>query len=95
MKQCYKCKTEWNGLSQPGTKETCLKCGQDLHVCLNCKLYDVHKPNSCTEPEADPVQNKERFNFCDFFRFREGLVNDASVTGSDNTKTVFDKLFKK
>ena len=95
MKQCRKCRTEWKGFGQPGTKATCDKCGEDLHVCLNCELYDEHKPNSCTEPDADTVQNKERFNFCDFFCFKEKLSEGTTVSGRKDPKTAFDKLFKK
>ena len=95
MKLCHKCKTEWKNISQPGTKETCGKCGEDLHVCLNCSFCDEHKPSGCTEPDADPVLNKERFNFCDYFRFCDNLPGKPPAGGREEQKNAFNKLFKK
>ena len=44
MKYCFKCRTEWKGIGKPGRRDTCVKCGADLHACLNCSFYDPVKP---------------------------------------------------
>jgi hypothetical protein len=95
MKLCYKCKTEWKGIAQPGTKETCVKCGEDLHICLNCRLYNEHKPYQCMETEIDPIQNKGRYNFCEHFQFKNISISEPAKTNPANAKDAFDKLFKK
>lgn len=94
MRICYKCGTEWKGFSQPGSKEACVKCAADLHVCANCRFYDTHKPYQCLINEIDPVMNKERFNFCDEFQF---IDKKAAGTKDEaqKAKEAFNKLFKK
>jgi hypothetical protein len=48
--------------------DSCDECSRDLHVCVNCEYYDLSSPNECREPAADKVTDKERKNFCDFFK---------------------------
>ncbi|RAL23013.1 hypothetical protein DL240_08990 [Lujinxingia litoralis] len=47
---------------------TCPECDADMKVCKNCRFYDVNASKSCREPVSEPVRDKERANFCDFFR---------------------------
>jgi hypothetical protein len=96
MKYCHKCLAEWTGFSQPGTRENCAKCGEDLHVCRNCRLFNEHKPNQCMV-ETDPVLNKERANYCEEFEFADRPLpakKDPS-SSSTNTREQWDRLFKK
>ncbi|MCX5781309.1 MAG: hypothetical protein NT145_01185 [Elusimicrobia bacterium] len=95
MKLCHKCKAEWKGITQPGTKETCVKCGEDLHICLNCRLYDNHKPYQCMETDIDPVKNKERYNFCEHFQFKNTSIPESSKPNPAGSKNAFNNLFKK
>ena len=102
MKLCYKCGNEWAGVGQPGTKETCGKCSADIHVCLNCRFYDQHKPQECSVDVPETVRDKERFNYCEEFQFndrRSLKVNPERSRkiddGSGNTRDAFNKLFKK
>lgn len=95
MKLCRKCKTEWKGLTQPGAKESCVKCGEDLHACVNCGLYDEQKPNQCREGDGDPVQNKERYNFCEYFQFIETANPSFLAKDRSSAKETLYKLFKK
>ncbi|MBN8549174.1 MAG: hypothetical protein J0M12_07675 [Deltaproteobacteria bacterium] len=94
--QCYKCGAE-QALSDRrsvGRTESCLKCASDLHCCRNCSFYDEKAYNSCREPQADRVLEKNRSNFCDFFEF----AADRSM-GTDNAKNkaldALNDLFKK
>ena len=94
MKCCYKCGNEWPNISQPGVKAECEKCSADLHCCMNCRFYDVHKPYQCLIHEIDPVMNKERFNYCDEFQF----ADKKQTAGRDEAQKAhnkFDNLFKK
>ena len=59
-------------------ERTCEKCGHDLRCCRNCRHWDPHYNNECRESQADPVPDKTRRNFCEFFYFsREGFAGGA------------------
>ena len=45
----------------------CLQCRKQTHVCRNCRFYEPGRPNDCQEPIAEPVRDKDRANFCDYF----------------------------
>ncbi len=49
-------------------RDECPACGRDLHICLNCEFYDRNAYRQCRETIKEPVQDKEKANFCDFFR---------------------------
>lgn len=52
-------------------RDECPKCKTELHVCLNCSFFDEKKAYGCKEERADPPRDKERANFCEYFKFRE------------------------
>lgn len=39
-----------------------------MRCCRNCAHYDVGYNNQCREPQAERQVEKERGNFCDYFR---------------------------
>lgn len=93
--KCFKCGCELN-LASPtsvGRKEECQKCSADLHACLNCIFYDENAYNKCKEPQAERVTEKDRSNFCDFFKFTSKQSNSTS-TGKETTLKALDDLFK-
>lgn len=45
----------------------CPQCRKQTHVCRNCRFYQPGRPNDCQEPIAEPVSDKQRANFCDYF----------------------------
>lgn len=49
-------------------RDECPACGSDIHICLNCDFYDANAYRQCRESIKEPVQNKEKANYCDFFR---------------------------
>lgn len=73
-------------------RDECLHCSGDLHICLNCEFHDPHASKECREPSAELVSNKDRANYCDYFRSGEG--NKASNNAADAKKQL-DALFKK
>lgn len=46
----------------------CPGCHAELHVCRLCTYYDTGVADSCREPVAEPVHDKERANFCGYFQ---------------------------
>lgn len=91
---CYKCETplELSAQNDIGRSEECPKCYANLRCCRMCGFYDKNSYNECREPSADRVVEKEKPNFCDYFK----LGSDQS---SDNTKQsaldAANALFKK
>lgn len=45
----------------------CGTCGKDIRACIQCRHYDPALNNACRETMADPVVEKERRNFCEYF----------------------------
>ena len=66
---CFQCGEEFTGARQPGRSETCDRCRADLRVCRNCTHHDRTAAYECRERRADPVAEKERGNFCEYFEF--------------------------
>jgi hypothetical protein len=76
-----------------GRGDSCSKCGRDTKTCKGCEFYDASAHNECHETQAERVVDKERGNFCDYFRPRAGT---GSVGKSlDDAKTAAEALFKK
>lgn len=95
MKYCHKCNTPREEISQPGAKAECPNCSEDLHVCLNCRFYDEHKPNYCRIDNVDIVINKEKANFCEEFQFADKPLPSKGPDKKGKTKEQWEKLFKK
>ncbi|OFZ54926.1 MAG: hypothetical protein A2428_00550 [Bdellovibrionales bacterium RIFOXYC1_FULL_54_43] len=76
-----------------GRADTCPKCGRDTKTCKGCQFYDQHANNECHESQADPVLEKERSNFCDYFKPRSGTGSETSTR--DALKAAAEALFKK
>lgn len=67
--QCWKCGEHLKNLLLPFSRyEECSICKADLHVCLSCRSYDPATADGCREDRADFVLDKDKANFCDFFR---------------------------
>lgn len=69
----------------------CPACRKQTHVCRNCRFFDLTKPNACQEPIAEPVSDKQRANFCDYFE----PSTDTHQAGPDTEKlrSAADDLF--
>ena len=66
--QCALCQREVDIGDKVYFRDECSHCSGDLHICLNCEFYDRHAAKECREPSAELVSNKERANYCDYFR---------------------------
>ena len=94
---CFKCGTTLELGSQVGFKECCPKCDYDIHCCRNCTFYDLNSYNNCKESQADRVVDKEKANFCDYFRIRVGanLTSPSLSDSKPKAQSLLDDLFKK
>ncbi|MEQ8955704.1 MAG: hypothetical protein RL120_16350 [Gammaproteobacteria bacterium] len=67
--QCWKCGTELKNLLLPFSRyEECSTCKADLHACIACRHYDPSVSDSCKEDRAEFVLDKDKANFCDYFK---------------------------
>jgi ribosome-binding protein aMBF1 (putative translation factor) len=93
-RHCHSCGWEYTLTGQPGRTEACHQCGADLKVCLNCTHYDLRVADQCRERRADPVQEKNMANFCEWFEYvkREwgGKKADARMDAArENLRKLF------
>ena len=79
--ECWSCgaslKHELLPLSR---RAVCAVCEVELHVCRLCQFYDRRVSDQCTEDRAEQVREKNRANFCDYFKPKAG----AYVAGDDS-----------
>ena len=77
---CWKCKKEIS-IEKPVRGDECPFCHADLHVCLACDFYESGAHNDCRESSAEFVNDKERGNFCDYFRVTHRFAVPEPVEG--------------
>jgi len=71
----------------------CESCGRDLRCCMNCRHYDTGYNNHCRETEAEPVIDKDRRNFCEFFEFGSAPPRAAEGKRAADAREKLDALF--
>jgi len=76
-----------------GRLVVCRTCHAQLHVCRMCEFFDPHLANQCREPVADFVQDKERANFCGYFRPRIGAYDGGVKSRTHSARDRLDDLF--
>lgn len=82
--QCYKCGKALSDTLKVmiGRSDTCPGCMADVRCCKMCHFYDPKAYNECREPQADRVPDKEKANFCDYFKIASSY-NDAEKQRQD------------
>lgn len=76
-----------------GRSAECKACGAELHVCRLCELYDPRVSQSCREPAADEVVDKERSNFCEYFQARSGAYLPSNDVAARAARAELEALF--
>lgn len=95
MASCYSC-----GVTLPeqiGRSTSCPSCGKDVRVCLNCRFYAPGSHWDCRETIPEPVREKDRGNFCDYFAPAADRGGQGGKGSSANrvtrARSSFDNLF--
>jgi predicted RNA-binding Zn-ribbon protein involved in translation (DUF1610 family) len=95
---CWYCGSPISEKEPLGRSFRCANCGKDLRSCRNCRFFLSGARGDCSETSAEPVADKERANFCDWFSLNQkyrsetaGQKND--IDKSKAAKTAFDNLF--
>ncbi|CAK0746220.1 conserved hypothetical protein [Gammaproteobacteria bacterium] len=92
---CWKCGASLADLPLPlaRTAECPTSCCADLHVCRLCRFHDPKVANACSELMADPVLDKERANFCDYFQPRPGAYTPDAAEQVARARAALAALF--
>ncbi len=91
---CWKCGGSLAELSLPLRRlEVCRRCNAELHVCRMCVDYDTSVAKSCREPIAEEVRDKERANFCDYYKPRPDAFVPQNTAEIDRAKSGLAALF--
>ena len=95
MHICHKCKKEIEIDGKVMRGELCPHCGAYLHCCLNCRFYDEYAHNKCREPKTEWVTDREKSNFCTYFKFKESGEENGGDERSKKAKEELKRLFGK
>jgi hypothetical protein len=91
---CHFCGRAIEIRERVGFRDECPGCERPVHICRNCGFYDPAYNNSCREPMAERVVDKDRANFCEYFNpAKAGAKPAASARTSPRAK--LEELFKK
>lgn len=89
---CYFCGREIEIRDRVGFRDDCPGCERPAHVCRNCDFFDPAFNNSCREPMAERVVEKERANFCEYFTAATARARADDQKPSARAR--LDELFK-
>ena len=69
MQKCPYCGAELSSAVYSSTE--CPSCSRVLHSCRCCSFYSPDAHFGCRETIDEPVWDKDKPNFCDYFRLTE------------------------
>jgi hypothetical protein len=91
---CWKCGTSLADLTLPLLRlEECRHCHAELHVCKLCEWYSLAVAKHCRETVAEEVKDKERANFCDYFKPRDDAYSAKSTDAASKAQAELASLF--
>lgn len=89
---CWRCGNTLTDVLEPLPRATeCPQCRAQLHVCRMCQYFDPAAGQQCREPIAEFVRDKDRANFCGYFRIRPDAYVPADK--SADSRQQLDALF--
>lgn len=91
---CYRCGHSLAALSLPFSRyDECPSCAMPMKVCRMCNSYDPDVPKKCREDDAEEIPEKERVNFCDWFRPGEDVFDGKAAAQAVQARNSLDALF--
>jgi hypothetical protein len=94
MLVCWQCGASLASLSLPLTRrDVCKQCNADLHVCKLCEFYDIGKAKHCKEVIAEDVRDKDRANFCDYFKPKANAYTNKQHSDAERARAELEGLF--
>ena len=93
---CWQCGASLAELTLPlGRLDRCKACCADLHCCRQCQLFERSAYQQCREPTVEEVRDKQRANFCDYFKPAAGLKPASDTGATDAARAALEQLFGK
>jgi hypothetical protein len=91
---CWKCGAALTDQPRPLSRlAECSKCHSYLHVCRLCVSYDPRLTRKCREQDADEVTDKERANFCGYFKAQPGAYHPGGEARTHAARAKLGDLF--
>jgi len=92
--ECWRCGTAVKPDQLPITRlEQCLGCHADLHVCRLCRSWKPRYTSNCSHDHAEPPLDRERSNFCQYFRPAAGVFRNPGTPAGETARTGLEALF--
>jgi len=92
--QCFRCGASLEALSLPlSRQDQCPQCANYLHVCRMCEFYDPQVARQCREDDAEEVMDKEKPNFCDWFKPATGRFDQSGASAQSHAEQQLAALF--
>lgn len=98
MAICFKCGSAFPREMRVTRSTECERCNQPVRCCRNCLFFSPGSHWDCRETVPEQVVDKERSNFCEYFRLNERTSTDekgatSSEMPREATRRAFDDLF--
>lgn len=91
---CWRCGATLTAEPLPlSRRAVCKACNAELHVCRLCQFYHPRVSDQCTEDRAEQVREKDRANFCDYFKPKPNAYVAQSDTKAEAAKARLSGLF--
>ena len=92
--KCWHCDMAVTDQPLPlSTYAECRPCRAQLHSCRQCQHYNPRLRVDCDEPRAESHSEREKANFCDWFKLRREFVESGEKAPSADHQTELDTLF--
>lgn len=95
---CWNCGRTTGLMGRAARMDQCESCLADLRCCRGCRHFDPTRRSQCRETISQPVGNKEKSNFCDFYQNRDAMKRPGGRSSEKDDKadrkSGFDDLFK-
>jgi hypothetical protein len=93
---CWRCGAAIKPEQRPISRlERCRACQADLHVCRLCRHYTVRMTGFCDHDHAEPPRERERANFCQYFKPRPGAFASGEAVIDQCARDGLEALFGK
>ena len=91
---CWQCGMAVNDQPLPlSTYAECRDCRAQLHCCRQCQHYNPRLRVDCDELRAESHSEREKANFCDWFKLRREFVEPGEKASSVDHQTELNTLF--
>ena len=96
MTTCWSCRGKVINVKRNVSRsDVCPACGKSLRCCKNCELHKLGLYNDCREPKAERVGDKEKSNFCEYFKYKTSPRDPHVHNRTRPTRgTALDSIFK-